>query len=214
MKDNPKNASWEIASTLPSSLSSAAARPTRIRVVVHPTPVKVAYQTVRDLVPRLLGPAQFDIVLHMGVAAPRSYYAVERVGRRSNYNTNPDVDGEKFSEEEADELFGDCPDILRPTFDCEDVWRRWREDLADPSADVRQSDDAGNFLCGFIYYTSLSYLYKKGWAKRPVVFLHVPDLPTEEDVARGRAVTVALIRALVGSEKQGTTGVETNGAAS
>jgi len=202
MKNNPKNASWEIVSTLPPLLPANEAHPTRTRIVVHPTPVKVAYHTVKDLVPKLLGSNIYDIVLHMGVAQPRSWYALERLGRRSNFDRSPDVDGNKFSAEEAKELFGDSPDILRSTFDCEDVWRRWRGDLADPNVDVRPSDDAGNFLCGFIYYTSLSYLYQKGEAKRPVMFLHVPDLPTDEDVDEGREATVALIRALVDSERQ------------
>lgn len=35
------------------------------------------------------------------------------------------------------------------------------------------------------------------------MFLHVPDLPTEDDVAKGRQVAVGLIRACVGSKLAG-----------
>lgn len=33
--------------------------------------------------------------------------------------------------------------------------------------------------------------------ERPVLFLHVPALPTDEDIAAGREVAVAMIRAMV-----------------
>lgn len=69
------------------------------------------------------------------------------------------------------------------------------------------SEDAGNFMCGFIYWNSLVHYWEKEARRehgqkgrgRPVAFLHVPDLPTEEEVSKGREVAVQLIRALVES---------------
>jgi pyroglutamyl-peptidase len=111
------------------------------------------------------------------------------------------VDGDTFSKKQTQELWQDCPDQLKPTFDCEDVWRRWRSNMAttSPDADIRPSDDPGNFLCGFIYYFSMAWFWKKKATERPVMFLHVPDCPKPEDVAQGRDVALGLIRALVDS---------------
>lgn len=72
-----------------------------------------------------------------------------------------------------------------------------------PKGDLlRLSNDAGHYLCEFIYYTSLLEYWRrepKGLAKgeRPVVFLHVPGQAEEEDLKRGRIVAIGLIKALV-----------------
>jgi pyroglutamyl-peptidase len=65
--------------------------------------------------------------------------------------------------------------------------------------DLRISDDAGHFLCDFIYYSSLAHLYK---AHRPrkVLFLHVPATATDEFVSRGKDLVINLIRSIVESE--------------
>ena len=64
------NPSWRIASKLPASL------PGDIQIVVHPNYVPVAYHPVMDVVPQLHAQVP-DIALHIGVAAGRSYFAVE-----------------------------------------------------------------------------------------------------------------------------------------
>ena len=53
-------------------------------------------------------------------------------------------------------------------------------------------------MCDFIYYSSLSYLLRKGEEKR-AVFLHVPVESDEYAVKIGVEVTIELIRALVES---------------
>lgn len=66
--------------------------------------------------------------------------------------------------------------------------------------DLRISDDPGRYLCDFIYYSSLSQLYKEQ-RPRKVIFFHVPADATEAAVARGRELAVNLIRSLVESEE-------------
>ena len=74
---------------------------------------------------------------------------------------------------------------------------------------MRISPDAGNFMCGFIYWNSLSQYFVRG-AERSVAFLHVPDLSgSEEATTLGREVTVALIKALVESRR--VVGVQSSG---
>ncbi|KAL1960092.1 hypothetical protein VTO42DRAFT_264 [Malbranchea cinnamomea] len=71
----------------------------------------------------------------------------------------------------------------------------WRKHLPDQT-DVRLSDEAGRYLCEFIYYTSLARALQAG-RDRNVVFLHVPGWTDEMSVERGKNVVIALIKALV-----------------
>jgi pyroglutamyl-peptidase len=66
------------------------------------------------------------------------------------------------------------------------------------NADIRVSEDAGRYLCDFIYYSSLAYLEKSREEKR-VVFLHVPIEADEAALKTGVDVTIELIRAMVQS---------------
>ncbi|KAH7027264.1 uncharacterized protein B0I36DRAFT_326777 [Microdochium trichocladiopsis] len=73
--------------------------------------------------------------------------------------------------------------------------------------DIRLSDDVGQYVCGLLYHASLAamqdlrtmYRDKGSHGARGVVFLHVPPLEGEEELARGLEVVLALISALVES---------------
>lgn len=137
------NPSYLIASSLPAA--HEASRLPLIRIHVHPEPVKVSYSYVRETIPQLLfssssskeasqkeygGDEQplYDIILHIGVASGRDYYTLETLAHRDKY-TKKDVDGETM---EYDRLWQDklkAPEILQPSFDVEDVWRRWKAGL-------------------------------------------------------------------------------------
>lgn len=156
-----------------------------------------------------------DIVLHIGLAAGRTFFTLEQGSHARGYGRIPDVDGEKFSDADGDAKFPNdiFPSVLHTSFDTGDTLARWRENLeysnrdADPAVegvpDVRISPDAGNFMCGFIYYNSLAHYFQRKEDERPVAFLHVPDLSdSKEKLDTGREVTVALIKALVESRRQ------------
>lgn len=84
---------------------------------------------------------------------------------------------------------------------------------------MRINPDAGNFLCGFIYYNSLAHCHsatsksslsspnghsstETAKAQPAVIFMHVPDLSSSEAKLReGCEVTVALVKALVESRR-------------
>ncbi|KAG8853286.1 hypothetical protein FRB96_008371 [Tulasnella sp. 330] len=197
----PINSSWSVASNLPSVLPTTATHPTQIRVHVHPSPIRVSWSAVREIVPKLHA-QNYDIMLHIGLAAGRTYFTMERLAYRDRFDQKTDVDGAKIPAEEVEKLWEGVPTTLRPTFRCDDVWRRWKSLLADPTMEIRPSDDPGNYLCGFIYYSSLAYCFMKGEeAERPIMFMHVPDLQTESQIKSGVDVAIALIRALVESMK-------------
>jgi pyrrolidone-carboxylate peptidase len=65
--------------------------------------------------------------------------------------------------------------------------------------DLRISEDAGHYLCDFIYFSSLAHLYKAG-ERRRVVFLHVPSDASEHSIATGTEVMLQLVRSVVESE--------------
>lgn len=70
----------------------------------------------------------FDFILHIGMAGPRKYYTMETCAHRDGYVAR-DQAGESF---EHDTYWRDTyksPEVLRPGFDVEDVWRRWKSDL-------------------------------------------------------------------------------------
>lgn len=63
------------------------------------------------------------------MAAPREYFTMETCAHRDRY-LGKDETGETM---EGDTLWRDeykAPEILRPGFDAEDVWRRWKSELA------------------------------------------------------------------------------------
>ncbi|KAG5983708.1 hypothetical protein E4U55_007389 [Claviceps digitariae] len=212
----PVNPSWEIAKGLPSHLpaSDDAATPggqstdlPPVRIIVHPEPLRVSYKSVRDVVPLLWDHThqgrKVDAVIHIGMAASRTSYQIERRAHRRGYR-HVDVDG-KFPEEGIDGLPDDedwiwygQPDEILSDLDIDDVHGRWQA-CSSKDMDLRISENAGYFLCDWIYYCSLSHLLR---SKRPrkACFLHVPCEASEKQVVQGRQVAINLIRAIVESE--------------
>jgi pyroglutamyl-peptidase len=138
---NPINPSWEITRLLPPFLTpaksgdavSAIAKLPPVRILIHPEPVRVAYKTVRELVPKLWEGRKIDYMVHIGMASGRRYYSVERKGHRDGYSMR-DVDDlllgdtEKKNAGEHWAWEGLPAEILSDT-NIDDVWRRWRTAL-------------------------------------------------------------------------------------
>jgi pyroglutamyl-peptidase len=164
-----------------------------------------------------------DIVLHIGLAAGRNYFTLEQGAHGRGYDKFPDVDGKRFPDKLAEEHFPSSkfPHVLKTSFDTSDVLARWRKNLGYSSVvdggvedkvlpDVRLNPDAGNFLCGFIYYNSLAHYSATKEDERPVAFMHVPDLSySKEKTVEGWEVAITLIKALV--ESRGSQGVVLDG---
>ncbi|RGP61972.1 pyroglutamyl-peptidase 1 [Fusarium sporotrichioides] len=208
----PINPSWEIANSLPlhlpplrakdpSSRHAGAVLP-KVRISVHPEPIRVNYQVVRGLVPSFYDtPRPFDVVIHIGMAGPRPFYSIERRGHREGYK-HPDVDGE-FVDSEEDRAKDDwpwrgLPEEIETDLHLDQVLSLWQGHSSEHD-DLRISEDAGHFLCDFIYYSSLSELCKQQ-RPRKTVFLHVPADASLSSIERGRDLTLNLIRSIVESE--------------
>lgn len=163
-----------------------------MRIVVHPEPVRVSYETVRALVPGLLD-GHVDVAVHVGMAGPRPLYHLERRAHRIGYAT-PDVDGCT----PGAYWHGGLPDELETDLDLDDVLKRWRA-RGGAETDLRLSDDVGRFLCDFLYYSTLAMLQLQRRPRR-AVFLHVPCDASERRVSEGRKLLLDLIRAIAESE--------------
>ncbi|ESZ98657.1 hypothetical protein SBOR_0895 [Sclerotinia borealis F-4128] len=126
--------------------------------------------------------------------------------------------------EEGDNwIWHDCPEELLTTLPFDKMFRQWKEacpvridsstyfmDTTPRSSistrpslstdiqevDTRISEDAGNYLCDFIYYTSLAHRYKQQQPNK-AMFLHVPLETDHDSIQKGVKITTELIRAMV-----------------
>lgn len=219
-KSNLVNASYLIASSLPSSFtlpSEDGSVERRISLHVHPTPIPVSYATVREAIPAILKEytdnhdgRRPDLIIHIGIAAPRLYYSVESLAHRDDYNIT-DIEG-RSGYEDGEKRWREMglPPILKPgpvdnenastsfssPYPPDDRFLKQWKAFAPPNLDIRISHDAGHYLCDFIYYTSLSLAYREN-QNRGVVFLHVPGASEQADIKRGHEVAIALIKSMV-----------------
>jgi len=109
-----------------------------VRLFVHPEPVHVGYQAVRELVPKLWHlddlsetKPRIDLVIHIGMAGPDSMWQIERRGHRDGYAMK-DVDGEFLRDQERrrkegkDWVWDGVPAELETELDLDDVLQRWK----------------------------------------------------------------------------------------
>ncbi|KAF2502809.1 peptidase C15, pyroglutamyl peptidase I-like protein [Lophium mytilinum] len=187
-----KNPSWEICKLLPSNIAS------RIRLLVHPEALKVSYATILPIVPKLLAEYNPDIVVHIGLAVGQPYYSLEKSAPKSGYHQNPDVTRRVFTKAETKKAWGKLPETLSSTIDLDAVGPKWIAGvkIGKFGADVRVTDDVGEFTCGFVYFATLAEMSKKA-GERPVVFLHVPEMESETEFQTGAGVVVECIKTLV-----------------
>ncbi|KAF2817352.1 peptidase C15, pyroglutamyl peptidase I-like protein, partial [Mytilinidion resinicola] len=191
-QDAAKNPSWEICKLLPSNIAP------RIRLLIHPEPLKVSYATLLPIAPKLLAEHTPDIVLYIGLAVGQPYYSLEKSASKSGYHQNPDVTRRVFTKAETKKVWGKLPETLSSTIDLDAVGPKWATGVKTRKygADVRVTDDVGEFVCGFVYFATLAEMAKKG-GERPVVFLHVPEMGEGKEFQVGAGVVVEAVKALV-----------------
>ncbi|KAI1431104.1 putative pyroglutamyl peptidase type I [Xylaria sp. CBS 124048] len=194
-----------------------------VRIVKLPGPVHTSYEYTRALVPTLwgdgdnghgghgghderadgIGLGRIDYAVHIGMAGPQLVYSLERRGHRDGYDSR-DVDGKLLEDEPRRAQEGErwiwhgVPEELLSDLDVDDVHRRWVE-RSPKNLSLRVSEDAGHYLCDFIYFSSLAHLWKQQ-RQRKVAFLHVPLHSDPESINRGVELVLTLIRSIVESE--------------
>lgn len=215
----PVNPSFEIAVRLPELLIATPTH-TAVRIIHHPSPIRVSFDTVRELVPKLHSEhaGTIDAVLHIGMASGRKHYCIERYAHRDGYVKNKDLDGKIPPSNEGSTIFADCPAKMTTSLDYDDVLQKWQTNVLGiperfPGCDseIKESQDAGHYLCDYIYFNSLAHTGRqsgqmegRGTTLRPVLFMHVPAESDGDMLEKGTAVTVELIRAIADSYMKGS----------
>jgi pyrrolidone-carboxylate peptidase len=162
--------------------------PYEIRLIVHPTPIRVSYATVATLLPQLIAQHSPDYIFHIGMAGGREHYTLETIAHRDGYKIRDVDDRDGWRDGEFVWKREGVPEAIRVGWDQVDVLGRWerevraREEAMGLGAAVRfgggmglgewgverrkrdfsvcrLSADAGRFLCEFTLFESLS----RGW---------------------------------------------------
>jgi pyrrolidone-carboxylate peptidase len=209
----PINPSFEITRSLPETLQTLTCDGREVQIIGYGAPIRVCYEEVRELVPLLhenyLG--SVDLILHIGMASGRQHYTAELYAHRDGYTKNKDLDGKTLPPDDGAKQFPDCPIMMTTSLDFSDVLSKWRTKIKDLpkssaayGADCRPSEDAGRYLCDFIYYNSLAWFGRRNSrldggkvTDRPVLFLHVPAESDPKMLQKGTQVALALIEAMV-----------------
>ncbi len=154
------NASWEAVK----EMSSLGLQHNGDEVKLVTREIPVVYEVVSKVIPELCNEIKPTLCVHVGVS-PHSCVKLEKFGRNESYNM-----GDINSCLPPDNVC--CKgglNKLRTVFNVNEILKCVSQKQADVVIEV--SEDAGRYLCDFIYYTSL---YHNGSV--PVLFIHVPIL--------------------------------------
>ena len=161
--------------------------------------------------PKLLAEHRPDIVIHLGLAADRDYFAIEKGADRHGYHDIPDEKRKVVSRLENKKLFGTNPVRLDSDIGFgEALLKRWKHNfdlkngkislknktiIGVSNSGLRLSDNVGNYVCGLLYFVSLLWFAGRGEPGR-ALFLHVPPLKDDHKLETYRDVVVALMQAI------------------
>ena len=114
---------------LPSATQPSSPSPTpyKISLLVHPSPIRVSYNTVSLSFPTLLDQYNPNFILHIGMAGGRDCYSLETRAHRDGYRIKDVDDSDGFSCGESVWKNLGVPDVLFVGWDEEEVLRRWEK---------------------------------------------------------------------------------------
>jgi pyroglutamyl-peptidase len=121
------NPSHEIARRLPSSITTASNTTALLFVPRKAIPAK--YAEVLDLTTELIAIHAPDIVVHIGLAHDRTYFAVEKGAKKEGYNDVPDETRRVFTRGENKTAFGKEAARLDSTLDLAAATAAWQEEV-------------------------------------------------------------------------------------
>lgn len=174
------NASWEAVKETASL--GVQYRGKEVKLEKHEIPV--VYEIVSKEIPPLLEKLDPILCVHVGVS-PYNCIKIEKFGRNFGYNKG-DINCRLPV---ASSCRKDGPDKIRTVFNVEEVLKCVNK--KQPDVEMQISEDAGRYLCDFIYYTSLYH------GKVPVVFIHVPPLDKPYSKAQLGATLKHIIETLL-----------------
>ena len=158
-ENNPVNASWVAVQEAEKQWEDSNPLSESFKLVTRE--FRVSYSSVAENLQLAYNETSPVLCVHVGVA-PYTSLKLERRAQNSGY-IRPDVDGNLPPN-------GVCkeggPEELVTYIDLETILKK----LSGGEVEFGISEDAGRYLCSFIYYSSL-YV-----GDCPVIFVHVPQL--------------------------------------
>ncbi|KAK7861816.1 hypothetical protein R5R35_000581 [Gryllus longicercus] len=151
--------------------------------------IQVSYKTVLEEIPKLWLEFKPTLVIHLGVSAAATELTIESCAHKSGYR-RCDVSGKLPPDGKC--VNGVCEDVYSE-LDLQKVVGDMNNTNIGVSATI--SNNAGRYLCEFIYYTSLCI------DNRHTLFIHVPDIGkpyTLEQMAQGIKVIIGSIMDQIG----------------
>ncbi|KAH7341134.1 peptidase C15, pyroglutamyl peptidase I-like protein [Rhizoctonia solani] len=155
----------------------------QVEVHISALEIPTVYSAVLNTIPALHASKQYDAILHFGVGHPGGF-AIESCAHKSGYDGQDAEDrkcnlisvegGEKRGFGAGFEQFGD----LHTEVDVDGLVEHLKSKGFEHTA---PSNDAGRYLCDFIYFCSLACARKEGDGVK-VLFTHVPPLGQPYDI--------------------------------
>ena len=170
------NASWVAVQEL---AEMAVYNPDRTPCKLEIREIPVEYETVSSTVPQLWKDLHPRLCVHVGVS-PYDCIKIEEVAKNAIYD-KLDV---TWRCPDSQRCVPGGPSLIKTQVDVQSVVKHVMSTQTEVT--VSTSDDAGRYLCDFIYYTSLHH------GDAPVIFIHVPPL-NEPYSSTQIAVTLKLI---------------------
>ncbi|KAI4466962.1 protease family c15 pyroglutamyl-peptidase i-related [Holotrichia oblita] len=161
------NASWEAVKLVPSESIKEA------DVIVQEIPV--IYNVVDSVVPQLWEKYNPSLVIHVGVSAEARKITIESQAHRTGY-VRVDCTGKEHQTKEVCTVTEGL-DCIKPGLDVGEICN-----FINRNTQIKAcvSQNAGRYLCEYIFYKSLSIDFQK------TLFIHVPPLDnpyTAEELA-------------------------------
>jgi pyroglutamyl-peptidase len=126
----------------------------------------------------------YDLVLHTGVATDRHGLSLERFAGNACNTDAVDADGQTWP---APVIAPGGPTLQETTLARTQAWSRMLD-----LQDVSESEDAGGYLCNFVYWNSLC----AARVRTRVLFVHLPPITGDADeyLADNSDVLLAMVR--------------------
>ncbi|XP_078049035.1 pyroglutamyl-peptidase 1 [Augochlora pura] len=154
------NASWEAVKEL-KKLYDTSKELEDVKLIIEEIPV--SYDDVSTYLPKLIEDHNPMVILNVGVSSIAKCLTIECCARSCGY-VKPDI-------------YNKCPDesaitseIFKTNIDVHEVCQIINKKSEETKCSACISENAGQFLCEYIFYRSLQLKSVK------VLFVHVPDL--------------------------------------
>ncbi|KAF1809344.1 peptidase C15, pyroglutamyl peptidase I-like protein [Eremomyces bilateralis CBS 781.70] len=196
-RDLQENASFKIVSGLPDRIERYGER---IRLRKYQSPIPVAYSAVLPLVPRLYRMyPKVEYFVHVGVAGEDVEYRVETRARKGPYEAK-DVDGRYFKPPQTKE-WAELPKEVHTSINVDRIVKALQHQK---NLKIYVSDDAGLYLCEFIFYNSLVHSQRLSRDGRHVkgIFFHVPSGCSADLIRQGQDLLLQVIEEMVRLERR------------